>query len=152
MPIKQPENQLWAVYNHMPGGQMVAIHFEDVTRTKKVGEGTQTVLFTGKDQLEAFKKSPQVALFLGGKLTKNEMLVYDGDTRNMWKDPKCASKVLAWATSKGMKNVPGAPSGKGDQPKTYEYDQRIGALEEASRKQQVMLEEILARVSPPKGS
>ena len=100
MGTKANGKQIWAAYNHMPGGQIVAIHFEDVTRTKKQGDGQTEILFTADDQLTSFEKSPQVALFVNEKLVKNKMLRYDqGDLRG---NPRANDVVIAWAISKGM--------------------------------------------------
>ena len=154
MPIKQPENPIWAVYSHLPGGQLVAVHFEDIVRIKKVGDGQEEIRLTSKEQLEAFKRSPQVALYLvekngQGKLIKNEMLVYSGDPIH-WKNPRVANLVLDWARAKGAAPVPGAPTAKGDSPKTYEYDRRIKSIEDRIDSQDKKLDEILQAISVKK--
>jgi hypothetical protein len=62
-------NQIWAVYSHLPGGELVAIHFEDLI-LKRSGHGgnDQEIMITAKEQYEAFKRSPQVALYINKKL------------------------------------------------------------------------------------
>lgn len=135
--------QLWCVYNHLPGGHIVAIHFEDLTRKMKDGESTKEVLFTADDQLKAFKRSPQVALKMKGKLTKNEAIVYVG-TENLRTKPNAADIVIAWAVQQGVEPILAPADQKGAEPKTYEYDKRITSLEDGQKSMNEKLDRLLA--------
>ena|SRR3990167_11165693 len=104
--IKAPLNQIWAIYNHLPGGHMVAIHFEDIHRKQHQGNQIKTVLITAKEQVDSFKKADQVALNVNGKIVKNEVIIYQGPT--LEGDPKAADKVIAYALAKGMLPILGA--------------------------------------------
>lgn len=103
MPLTQPVNQIWICYNHMPGGHMVAMHFEDIERSAKQGDNVKTVKITSKEQVESFKRGPQVMLNVGGKIVKNEVLIYQG--QSVVGDPQAADKVIAYALDKGMKPI-----------------------------------------------
>ena len=98
-----PLNQIWIAYNHLPGGHIVVMHFEDIARQMRQGEQTKTVKITAKEQVDNFKKSPQVALNVGGKIVRNEVLLYQGPA--LEGDPQAADKVIAYADSKGMKAI-----------------------------------------------
>lgn len=157
MPIKRPENQIWCIYNHLPGGQLVAIHFEDIEKDRKEGETTKRVLITAKDQMIAFKKAPNVALYVIdpatgiGKLTKNELFMYDGpDAINLWQNRRAANVVIDYAKKKGIAPIPGKSDQKGDDPKTYEYDKRITALEQGQRSLDQKLDKVLEAVGAKK--
>lgn len=146
MPVKQPENNIWTVYNHLPGGQIVAIHFQDVVRTKKLGDSTQEIRISSKESMEAFKRGPQVALYIvdkggNGKLVKNEMLIYKGETLD-WKDPKAASKVIEWARTQGVAPIPSASSSK--EAKTYEYTERMERMEKRQNGFEDKLDRVLS--------
>lgn len=104
--IKHALNQIWAVYNHLPGGHVVAIHFEDIRRGKKVGDRTEQILISAKSQLEGFKNSPQVSLNINGRVVAREMLVYDGADKGQLQDkPNAADIVLAWAKERGVQPI-----------------------------------------------
>ena len=104
MPIPPKENTIWIAYNHIPGGQIVAMWFADITRRRKLGgDAVQEVKFPSSEQLEQFKKSSQVAINVKGKLTRNQVLIYNGPA--LGNDPKAASKVIAWAISQGLEPV-----------------------------------------------
>lgn len=154
MPIKRPENQLWCLYSHLPGGQMVAIHFEDITRNKKVGENIEEVFITAKEQMLGFKKAPYVALCIQDpvtgekKITKNELFVYDGPgASDLWRNKRAANVVIDYAKKKGIVPMPGSKDQKGDDPKTYEYNERITKLEGRIDDQDKKLDKILKAVS-----
>ena len=122
------KNQVWAAFNHLPGGQVGTVHFEDVVRTKKVGDSQQDILFTSREQLESFKKQDNVGLNVGGKVVKHEVLVYDGG--DLSDNPDAAIVVTEWAMNKkGLQPIRASSDQRGDSPKTYEYDKRISALE-----------------------
>lgn len=119
-----PKVQMWAAYNHMPGGQIVAIHFEDNIRTKKIGDQMQNLLFTAKEQIEAFEKSPNVAINIKGQITKNKVIVYNGS--DLKYNPKAADVVIAWAKGQGLLPI----ETKNDrEPKGFERDKRLDAVE-----------------------
>ena len=101
--VRVPFKQIWCVYNHLPGGQVMAIHFEDFMRGKKDGDRTVDVLITAKEQAEAFKRTPQVALNIKGKVVAREVLVYEGpDVQGKF---EAADMVLAWAREKGIEPI-----------------------------------------------
>lgn len=102
MPPK--ENMIWIAYNHMPGGQIVVMWFADIVRHRKLGgDATQEVKFPSSDQLTEFKKGAQVATNVKGKLTRNQVLVYNGPS--LGADPKANSKVIAWAIEQGLEPI-----------------------------------------------
>lgn len=100
MPQKTASKSLWCVYNHLPGGHLVATHFETYTRLRKVAEDkTEPVEFTAEAQLEAFKRSGFVGLKMKGKdLVKNQILAYPANAA-LPRDP--ANAVLDWAIKEG---------------------------------------------------
>ena len=105
-------NQIWIAYNHMPGGQIVVQHFEDITRQKKTGDNhTQTIEFKAETQLAGFEKSDFVALYQNGKLTRNKVLVFpkDKDLRYL---RNAADVVIEWAWQQGMEPAPSASKPK----------------------------------------
>lgn len=124
--MKTLKKQLWAVYNHLPGGHVCAIHFEDFERQKKDGDRTVTVLITAKDQVEGFKKTPQVALNIKGKTVAREVLVYDGP--DVQGKPEAADIVLAWAYAKGVEPIQ-SPAEAAKAAQTPQSIQKIEALE-----------------------
>ena len=146
--VQKKVNQIWALYNHMPGGNIVAIHFEDIVRKRRDGNRESEQLITAKDQIDSFKKSPQVALNIRGKIVKNEMLVYQG-TGDLLGNPNAADVAIDWAIQQGMQPIV-SPSAKGDQPKTYEYDARMKKIEDRQDDMDGKLDKILEAVSEPK--
>jgi hypothetical protein len=153
MPIQRAENQIWAVYSHLPGGQLVAIHFEDIKKNKKVGENIEEVFITAKEQLEGFRKAPHVALCMKDpatgekKLTKNEVFVYDGPgASDLWRNKRAGNVVIDYAKKKGIVPIAASKDQKGDDPKTYEYDKRIVAIETRIDEQDKKLDRILEAV------
>ena len=101
MPIPPPQNRIWFVFNRMPGGQMTAMHLEDDIRVRKVGDSQEEIIFTSKDQLNAFKKGKEVMLNIGGKILKNDVLVYGGSAISV-RNKRAANVALDWARSTGM--------------------------------------------------
>ena len=95
---------IWAVYNHMPNGQVVVTRFIEETRQKKVGgEGaTQKVVITAEQQFIAFILSDFVALYQNGKLEKKKALIYTGNAR-LKGDPRAHAVVHKWAEEQGVK-------------------------------------------------
>ena len=157
MPIKRPENQLWSCYNHLPGGNITAIHFEDITRNKKIGENVEEVFITAKDQLLGFKKAPYVALCIQDpvtgekRITKNELFVYDGPgASDLWRNKRAANVVIDYAKKKGVVPIQAGQDQKGTDPKTYEYDKRIIKLETRIDEQDKKLDKILEVVGSKK--
>lgn len=106
--------KIWAVYNHMPYGHMVATWFETTVRERRSGEGDNTteVTFRAEDSLENFRKTEQVALCRKGPdgkpvLKKNDILVYPKDQDPAEIDPRNpAAVVLKWAEEQGIIAVP----------------------------------------------
>lgn len=157
MPIPRPENQIWFVFNRLPGGQLTAQHVEDIEKNKKVGDDTVRVSITSADQVASIKKQKEVAIYIvdpatgRGSLTKNEVIVYDGPGKEMlWKNPRAANVAIEWAIKKGARPIPVSKDSKGDDPKTYEYDKRIGALEGDVREVKDTLKQILEAVGSKK--
>lgn len=153
MPIPRPENQIWFVFNRLPSGNLTCQHVEDIVRNKKVGDNIEAVTILAQDQLAAIKKQKEVAIYIidpqtgQGKLTKNEVIVYDGPGRDMlWKNPRAANVAIEWAKKKGAAPIPSSPDQKGTDPKTYEYDKRIKKIEDRLDAQDDKLDKILAAV------
>lgn len=153
MSLPRPENQIWFVFNRLPGGQLTAQHVEDIVRNKKENDGTVKVTILAKDQVESIKKQKEVAIYIIdpltkiGKLTKNEIIIYDGPGKEMlWNNPRAANVALDWARSKGAAPIPTKGSAKGDDPKTYQYNERIEKLENRIDEQDRKLDQILAAV------
>ena len=145
MPITKAIEQIWAAYNAILGGQIVAIHFEDVVRTKKQGESNVDVQITAKAQLEGFKKSDQIALNLNGQIKKHEVLVYDGD--DLSRNKNAAGVVIAWAITKGLKPIV-KPGEKAAMP--FEQERRLSSLEARMGTIEDNVAKILDAVSAPK--
>lgn len=130
--IKRPMKQIWCVYNHLPGGHVVAIHFEDFTRKKRDGDRAVEILISAKDQVEGFKKAPQVALNIKGKVVAREVLIYQGEgTFDVQGRPDAADIVLAWAKEKGVEPIrSAAEAAKDTSPgKVAALENRIEGLE-----------------------
>lgn len=127
MKAVQDGNQIWLAFNYMPGGQIVAQHFEDLEGQKKIGDSEHEVKVSAKEQVESFKKQDNVTLFVKGVLKKNEVLIYSGPS--LLRNPRAAEVVINWAKEQGMQPIRATADQKGTDPKTYEYDKRIGALE-----------------------
>ena len=98
--LKKPLEQIWAIYCHHPGGQVVATHFEDLYRKRRGIHGEEEIFSSAKERLEGFKKSPFVKLNLKGQILSNEMLVYDGPS--LAGRPDADQVVLKWAMNKGL--------------------------------------------------
>jgi hypothetical protein len=96
---------IWCVYNHVPGGQLVAQHFDTYSRKRKTSESTtEEVEFTAQTQLDNFQKSDFVALKMKGKdLEKNKVLVFP-ENISLPRDP--ANTVLQWAIAQGAEPLP----------------------------------------------
>lgn len=122
--MQVPINQIWLVYNHMPAGNLVAIHFEDIVRKRRGREGEEEIFISAKEQAENFKKSPQVALYVNKKLVKNEALVYDGPS--LFANKRAANVALEWARGRGAEPY---VTGKGKEPLPHEHTKRIETLE-----------------------
>ena len=122
--ITKPTEQVWIAFNHVPGGQRVAQHFEDLTRRQRGPFGEKEILFTAREQVEGFRKSDSVALLVDGKIMKNEILIYDGP--NLLGDPNAALRVLEWSWGKGHRPIQPA---KDKEPLAHEQTRRIEHLE-----------------------
>lgn len=106
-------HRIWCVYNHMPGGHVVATHFGTYTLKKKLGgEGTQEIKFKAEDQMEGLKRSPYVALNINGKIEKNKVLRYGGSA-DLTDDPRAANVVLDWAKAQGVEPIRSVEEKKG---------------------------------------
>lgn len=154
MPIKRPENQIWFVFNRLPGGNLTAMHVEDATVKRRIGEDITEVLHTAAEQLAGVKKGKEVAIYVidpatgEGKLTKNEVIVYEGPGKSdLWRNPRAGNVALDWAVKHGAAPIPRKADQKGDDPKTYEYDKRIIKLEGRMDEQDKKLDRILEAVS-----
>lgn len=152
MPLPRPENQIWFVFNRLPSGNLTAQHVEDIVRNKKEGESTVKVTILAKDQLEAIKKQKEVAIYIidpatgVGKLTKNEVIIYDGPGKEMlWNNPRAANVALDWAVKKGAAPL-ATKSGVKGAPAEYEYSERMKKLEDRQDAQDKKLDKILEAV------
>lgn len=101
--ITRPRKQIWAAYNHLPGGQVVVIHFEDFLRGQMRDGKKEEVLITAKEQVEGFRKTPQVAINIKGAITMRQVLIYDGP--DVQGEPDAADRVIAWALEKGIRPI-----------------------------------------------
>lgn len=118
---------LWAAFCALPGGQICVQHFTDTVRKHKTGDNTtEDILFTAAKLVEGFKKQ-DVCVNIKGKITKNEVLVYNGE--DLSDNPRAANVVIEWAKAQGLEPIAGSADQKGQDPKTYEYDKRIVKLE-----------------------
>lgn len=134
-------NQIWIAFNYLPGGHIVAQHFEDLEGQKKVGEGEIDVAISAKQQVESFKKQDNVALLIKGVLKKNDVLIYPGPSLKT--NHKAAEVVINWAKEQGLEPIRPTADQKGDQAKTYEYDKRISALEAGQKETNDKLDKVL---------
>lgn len=140
--------QIWVAFNYLPGGQIVVQHFEDLEGQKKIGDNEVDVKVSAKEQVESFKKQDNVALNLKGNLKRNEVLIYAGG--DISRNPKAAEVVINWAREQGVQPIKISADQKGDDPKTYEYDKRIGALETDIAGLKEGMAKILEAVGPKK--
>lgn len=141
-------NQIWIAFNYMPGGHIVVQHFEDLEGQKKIGENAIDVKISAKEQVEAFKKQDNVTLFLKGVLKRNEVLIYSGGS--LLNNPKAAEVVINWALEQGLQPIRPSPDQKGTDPKTYEYDKRISALEDGQKTTNEKLDKVLDALAAKK--
>ncbi len=140
---KAKNSRTWAVYSHLPFGNLVAIHFEDMVRRRKVGDRIEEIVVTAKEQVEAFRKTPQVAIYRDGKLTKNEILVFDGQVDP--ENPRFADVVLNWARKQGVQPF----KSEAEKARENQFD-RVGALEGRVSSIESKLGEILDAVKGSK--
>ena len=119
--------QIWVAFNYLPGGHIVAQHFEDLEGQKKVGDNEVDVEISAKSQVESFKLQPNVAVNIKGTIKKNEVLIFSGG--DLSRNPKAAEVVINWAKQQGLEPIRASADQKGDDPKVYEYDKRISMLE-----------------------
>lgn len=104
MPVQMGIKRLWCSYNHMPGGQVVVQHFENLELERRTGDDTsEKVKFTAEERLKSFEKSDFVALYLKGQLHKNKVLVYDGP--DLGDHPRAADMVIEWALKQGQQPI-----------------------------------------------
>ena len=143
--IDKPITQVWVAFNTMPGGQRVVQHFEDVTRRQRGPFGEKEIVFTARVQVEGFKKSDIVALYVDGKLVRNEALVYDGPA--LVGDPDAAKRVLEWSWSKGHRPIQPA---KDKEPTAPEQTRRIEHLERRMGETDSKIDQILDILKPKK--
>ena len=122
--IDKPITQTWVAFNALPGGQRVAQHFEDETRTQRGPFGEREIIFTAKEKVDGFRQSPQVAINIDGRISKNELLVYDGPS--LIGDPDAGKRVLDWSWEKGHRPIQQA---KEKEPLPHEHTRRIEHLE-----------------------
>lgn len=107
MPVKRPDRQMWIAFNHIPNGQIVVQHFEDIVREKKAGDDqVKRVKFSCETQIEGFRHSDFVGLYENGKIVKNKVLIFPRD-RDIIGAPNAANVVIEWAIKEmGMMPVP----------------------------------------------
>lgn len=131
---------IWCVYNHMPGGQLVATWRKTYSRKKKTGpDSTQEVIFNADDQIENLRSCDFVALKLKGKdIQKNKILVYP---ENDFVPEDGAETVLAWAIAQGAEQF------KGALPEGFEQSKFLPVIvkhdEESSKRIDVLEERIV---------
>jgi len=139
-------HRIWCVYNHMPGGHIVATHFETYELKKKMGgDSTETVMFTAENQLEGLRKSKFVQLNVRGKIEKNKVLQYAG-SQDLSYDPKAANKVIEWAKAQGVEPIKSAEDSSVGTPVasgTSSADMRINNLERRVTAVDTKLDQIL---------
>ena len=148
----RPLNQVWCIYNHLPGGQVVAIHFEDIYRNQKQGEGTMEVLISSKAQVEGFKQSPQVALNIMGKISPREVLQYQGPS--LEGNPKAAKIVIEWARERGIQPIrtaaeiakDAAQGGSAALARIEALEKDVAGIKDSIKSQGATLGDILAAV------
>lgn len=139
MPKAQtPANQIWVCYNAWPNGQVCADHFEDEVLTERGPKGEREVKFTARERMESWKRQPNVALNLNGKLMRHECLVYDGPP--LWGNPKAGDVVIEWGIGKGVQPI---VTSKGKEPFPYEHTKRIESLEARVGESEAKLDRIL---------
>lgn len=146
--------QIWCVYNHMPGGQMVVTHFETYKRKRKVGnDKTEEVTFTADDQLEAFKKSDFVSLKIKGKdAVKNDVITFPPNT-DLPKDP--APAVFAYAFSQGMEPIRSAEEKKAmpvDKGRVQELESQVTDLQAQLKASNEVQQQILEQLKKLSGA
>lgn len=139
---------IWVSFNKIPGGQVCTQHFYDLEGEKRQGEGEVHVEITAAEQVAAFKRQDDVCVNVNGKITKNEVLVWTGE--DLSRNPNAALVVTEWAIKQGLAPIRAAADQKGDDPKTYEYDKRINALEGRIDAQDKKLDSILEAVGAKK--
>lgn len=94
---------IWFVYNHVPGGNVIASHKETYKRKRNLGEGrTEEKEYTAFEQVEGVRKEPQIGLFQNDKFEKNKVLIYPNSTELVG-NAQAADVVLAWAEEQGVK-------------------------------------------------
>ena len=143
--LKIHDKQIWACYNHHPGGQMVATHFERLSRKKRVGDQEVEVTATPIDQLKAYEKSEFVVLNINGVITKNKMLIYTPE-HDLSEEMNAADIVLEWAQKQGFKPIK-TPEEKMKQDTTpTEQMRRIDAVENKLADQDKKIDQILAAI------
>ena len=160
-PATEMKKRIWCVYNHVPGGQLVAIHFDTLTRKKKVGDGTEEIVFSADEQMKGFKGSDFVGLKMAGKdFQKNEVLVFPENVQMDSKDP--AGQVLAWAVEQGAEPIT-APAEKkiigagatpelsaAEKKKIEDLEKNVSDLQKGQADLKTGIESILALLNKPK--
>lgn len=153
--------KIWCVYNHVPGGQIIATHFSTYTRKKRTGpDSSEDILFRAEDQLVAFKKSHFVGLKMRGvDFKKNEVLVYP---ENLFLPDDPADTVIAWALEQGVEpyKTPSEQTGskKGEsvadpeqQKEIESLKKDIAGLKEGQQKTEKGIQDILQLLNAKKG-
>ena len=136
--IDKPITQIWVCFNAMPGGHRVAQHFEDTTRRQRGPFGEKEIVFTAREQVEGFKKSDIVALYVDGKLVRNEVLIYDGPS--LVGDFNASTRVLEWSWEKGHRPIQPAKDKEATAP---EQTKRIEHLERRMGETDAKIDQIL---------
>ena len=148
-----PKKRVWVIYNHVPGGNIMAQKFDHESREKRTGENQSVKMeFTPEVQIQGFEKSDFVALNRGGTIIKNKVLIYSGPAIE-WDDPKAGDKVIAWARELGIREIAqesdkryGAGRVNGD-PRVDDLDKRMTRLEESNKETDAKVDKILAAVT-----
>ena len=143
--LKIHDKQIWAAYNHVPGGQIMVTHFERSSRKKRVGDQEIEVTATPMDQMKAYEKSEFVALNLNGTITKNKMLIYTPQN-DLSEEPNAADIVIAWAKEQGLRAIKTAEEKMKQETTPTEQMRRIDAVENKIAEQGTKIDQILSAI------
>lgn len=143
--LKAHDKQIWAAYNHVPGGQIIVTHFERSSRKKRVGDQEIEVTATPMDQLKSYEKSEFVALNLNGSITRNKMLIYTPE-HDLSEEPNAADVVIEWAQKQGLKPIKTAEEKMKQDTTPTEQMRRIDVVENKLAAQDEKIDKILAAI------
>ena len=149
--------RIWITYNHVPGGQIVAMHFETVTRERKTGDSTtEKKVITPEEQVRGWEKSDCVALNVKGQIVKNKILTYAGPELDD-DDLHAADRVIAWAQQMGLepiytpKEKTAVAQAAPEQTRRIDnLETRIGSIEQKQDESDKKIDKILDAVTAKK--